>query len=307
MPEPQPVPNDLDQNDYDEFQFLEGHARWAGLQWAGRPAVVRQHQQVEGRTISFLRWGGGDPELVLLHGAGQNAHSWDTFNMAIDRCGIAIDLPGHGHSEWRPDQDYSPATNARSVAQVIGRIAPRARAVLGMSLGGLISIRLAQSSPALIRFLVLIDITPAPPLIDANSSATQIGLLSGPRQFDSWESIVDAAHAHMPHRDRDSIIPGVRHNVKRLNDGSWCWRYDRLTSEDNTRPDHERLWDDLCTTPVNVMLVKGGRSSVVTDAALAELRRRLPAARVEVVAHSGHSVQSDAPIELASLVNDFLA
>jgi esterase len=177
---------------------------------------------------------------------------------------------------------------------------------VGMSLGGLTSIRLASLSPQLVRSLVLIDITPAPPLIDDSSSATPIGLLAGPRQYESWQSIVDAAHAHMPHRDRDSIIPGVRHNVKLLHDGRWGWRYDDLTSGGRSRADYQRLWDDLTTAEMDVRLVKGGRSGIVSDAALAELRRRVPAARIEVLPDSGHSIQSDAPVELATLVNDFL-
>ena len=306
MPKPQPLPVTLDQDDYDEFQFLEGHAQWAGLSWSGRPSPRRQSWQVDGRCVSFLRWGTDDPELVLLHGAGQNAHSWDTFIMAIGRSVIAIDLPGHGHSDWRSDQDYSPATNAQTLRHVVENVAPRARGVVGMSLGGLTSIRLAASRPQL-RSVILVDITPAPPVIDDHASASSIGLLGGPRNFESWQSIVDATHARMPHRDRESIIPGVRHNVKRHHDGTWGWRYDNLASTGSPRPDYQRLWDDLATGAEDVMLVKGGRSGIVTDLALAELTARLPTARIEVLPNSGHSVQSDAPVELAFLVNDFLA
>ena len=305
MPDPQPN-DELDLDDYDEFQFLEGHARWAGLEWKERPSVSRVNRSVNGRTVSFLRWGIEDPELVLLHGAGQNAHSWDTFAMAVERPAIAIDLPGHGHSDWRPDQDYSPAANALAVGEILELAAPRARTIVGMSLGGLTAIRLAASNRPAVVSLVLIDITPSPPLLDLATSSTPIGLLAGPRQFESWQGVVDVVHGRMPHRDRESIIPGVRHNVVKLDDGRWGWRYDRFGSEDSPRPDFESLWDDLATADVTLMLVKGGHSEIVTETALTEFRRRLPTARIEVIAESGHSIQSDTPVELAALVNGFI-
>jgi len=54
-------------------------------------------------------------------------------------------------------------------------------------------------------------------------------------------------------------------------------------------------------------LVRGmAYSSVLNDDAEAELRRRLPGARVEHVEGAGHSVQGDKPIELAALIADFV-
>ena len=56
------------------------------------------------------------------------------------------------------------------------------------------------------------------------------------------------------------------------------------------------------------MLVRGMRpQSVVDDADESELLRRLPNARVEHVSEAGHSVQGDTPLELAGLLNDFVA
>jgi pimeloyl-ACP methyl ester carboxylesterase len=66
------------------------------------------------------------------------------------------------------------------------------------------------------------------------------------------------------------------------------------------------LWDRLEALTMPVMLVRGMRpQSVIDDADEAELSRRLPGARVERVAEAGHSVQGDAPLELAALLEDF--
>ena len=55
------------------------------------------------------------------------------------------------------------------------------------------------------------------------------------------------------------------------------------------------------------MLVRGADSPVVDDADVAELQRRRPDVRVEVVEGAGHSIQGDKPVELAALLDEFLA
>ena len=65
---------------------------------------------------------------MLLHGGGQNAHTWDTVALALGRPLIAIDLPGHGHSARRADRDYGPWRNAEAVAVVLDQAAPPASA-----------------------------------------------------------------------------------------------------------------------------------------------------------------------------------
>jgi esterase len=79
-----------------------------------------------GQTVSALVWGEHPPELVLLHGGGQNAHTWDTVALILGRPLLAVDLPGHGHSDWRADRDYGPWRNAEAVAAVIEQAAPAA-------------------------------------------------------------------------------------------------------------------------------------------------------------------------------------
>jgi pimeloyl-ACP methyl ester carboxylesterase len=54
------------------------------------------------------------------------------------------------------------------------------------------------------------------------------------------------------------------------------------------------------------MLVRGADSPVVDDEDVAELRRRAPAVRVEVVDGAGHSIQGDQPLVLALLLTDFV-
>ena len=106
--------------DYDELSMSADNAAEAGLAWEGPPAVERRFLEgADGASISALVWGDTPPQLVLLHGGAQNAHTWDTMALALGRPLLAVDLPGHGHSDWRPGRDYAPPVLAAEVARAV--------------------------------------------------------------------------------------------------------------------------------------------------------------------------------------------
>src|ERR1700722_7925739 len=89
----------VDRVDYDEFGLFHENSEEYGLPFDGPPAASRAFVEVApGRMVSALVWGGGEPELVFLHGGAQNAHTWDTVALALDRPVVDLDQPGHGHS-----------------------------------------------------------------------------------------------------------------------------------------------------------------------------------------------------------------
>jgi pimeloyl-ACP methyl ester carboxylesterase len=288
---------------YDEFGMLAENAVEAGLPWAGPPAVRRESVGVApGQQVSTIAWGDGDPKLVLLHGGAQNAHTWDTVALALRRPLIAVDLPGHGRSDWRPDRDYWPVRNAEAVAEAVGALAGRAAAVVGMSLGGLTAIRLAATRSDLMRRLVVVDVTPG---VTAAKSAPIAEFVQGPEVFGSFDEVLERTVTYNPTRSVSSLRRGVLHNARELPDGRWAWRYDRLRPPGD-RLDFAGLWADLGAVTTPVMLVCGSASGVVSDEDRAEFRRRQPSARLETVDGAGHSIQGDRPVELAALIDDFV-
>jgi pimeloyl-ACP methyl ester carboxylesterase len=292
---------------YDELGLFRENADEAGLEWHGQPAVVRRHVEVgDGRRVSALVWGEADPNLVLLHGGAQNSHTWDTVALALYRPLVAVDLPGHGHSDWRADHDYSPPSLADDVAVAVRSLAPRARAVVGMSLGGLTAISLAARHPELVRRLVVVDVTPG---VDRAKAEPIITFVSGPERFANFDEILDRTVKHNPTRTVSSLRRGVLHNARELPDGSWEWRYDRerASYSDGVIPNLADLWDELESVTAPLLLVRGGSSGVVGDEDVAELLRRQPKAEVIVVDGAGHSVQGDRPVELAGVIAAFLS
>ena len=285
-----------------EFAYLPENAAQAGVR-GPLPEVTR----VQRGPISALRWGTAPPRVVFLHGGGQNAHTWDTVILGLGLPALAVDLPGHGRSEWREDGDYGPVLNAVAVEPVIGDLAPDADLLVGMSLGGLTGMRLAVNAPDLVRRLVMIDVTPSAPERHEQMTQAQMGavaLVQGERTFPSFEAMVEVAVAASPHRSRESLRRGVFHNAKELADGTWTWRYDSFRKGDGFLG----LWDDVASLHTPTTLVRGGRSFFVSDEDALAFASGAPGfQRTIVVADSGHSVQGDQPRALVEILRSVLS
>jgi pimeloyl-ACP methyl ester carboxylesterase len=298
-------------DDYDEFGLLHENAAEWDLPFV-KPTIVRREVEVAaGQSLSAIVWGAQDPEVVFLHGGGQNAHTWDTVALALGRPAVAVDLPGHGHSYRRDDRNYGPWWNTEALEVALPVLAPNARVVVGMSLGGATTIRLAAVRPDLAPKAVIVDVTPQvndPTRAMTTEERGSVALIGGPPTYESFEAMADATIALSPLRPASAVRRGVRHNSYRLPDGTWRWRYDlfgeRGPSAGNWS-DFVPLWADVSKITGDAMLVRGGLSKFVRDDDVAEMRRRLPALRVEVVDGAGHAIQSDKPLELVRLLEDF--
>ena len=293
---------------YDEFSYFHENAEEHGLPYTGPPHVRREFVDLgDGRRLSALVWGDAEPELVFLHGGAQNAHTWDTVAMALGRPLVCVDLPGHGHSDGYRAGPKDLGANAEDVAVAVEALAPDAAGVVGMSLGGMAALALAAARPALVRALVLVDVTPG---ASADKAAPIVAFVQGPERFDSFDELLERTVQFNPTRSVSSLRRGILHNALQQEDGTWVWRHARHRSADWTLDPGDqfgRLWDAISDLEVPLMLARGMRSqSVVDDADEAELLRRCPRARIERVEEAGHSLQGDTPLELAALIESFV-
>ena len=215
--------------DYDEFGLFHENIAEFALDVAEMPVVERVDTVVAAdddgpRVVSALRWGDSAPEVVFVHGGAQNAHTWDTVALCLGRPTLAVDLPGHGHSGWRSDGAYSPMNMADDLAVVIAELAPTARVVVGMSLGGMTAMELAVRHPTLVASLVMVDITPG---VNAAKTKAVTDFVDGPQSFASFDELLARTTEFNPTRSESSLRRGILHNAQQLPDGSWAWRYDR--------------------------------------------------------------------------------
>ena len=294
--------------DITEFSYLPAQAEALGVPV---PPVERLTLHLpDRRSVSALRFGTGEPQITLLHGAGLNAHTWDTTALAIGRPLLAIDLAGHGDSSWRDDRDYSPRVLATDIAAALDAWTTTPQVVVGQSLGGLTGAALAASRPDLVADLIVVDITPG---IDVSAGPAALReFYAGPTDFATRDELVDRAISLGFGGTRPETERGVFLNTRVRPDGriEWKHHFAHLAAETLSAHDrgseqapsalHATGWDDLAGVTSPLTLVRAARG-FVSEADAVEWQRRVPSARV-VVIEATHNVQETAPRQLADLV-----
>jgi len=302
---------------FDEFSYLPAQAADIGVPV---PTVSRlTHRLADGRVISALRFGDPDsaPEVTFLHGAGLNAHTWDTTVLHLGLPALVLDLPGHGDSSWRDDARYTGGSIAVDVAPAVHEWTNGHRQVLvGHSLGGLAAAALAARHPDLVRSVVLVDISPG---IDPNGAASSIrAFFAGPTDWASRDELVERALTFGLGGTREAATRGVSLNSRVRPDGRVEWKHhfahlaNRLAEDPDAASAVDAAhraeagvlsaagWDDLAAVTAPMTLVTGTRG-FLTDADRSEFLRRVPRAR-HTELDTAHNVHEERPRELAALV-----
>ncbi len=289
-----------------EFSFLAAQAQRLGV---AEPPVSRVTTPLDdGRELSALRFGNSSPQVTLVHGAGLNAHTWDTTVLALGQSVIAIDLPGHGDSSWREDADYRARTLAPDVAAAMRALSDEPQVLVGHSLGGLTAASVAAEHPELVRALILVDIAPG---IDLSAGPSALREFFTVIDFASREEMVDRAMAFGLGGDRADTERGVFHNSRIRPDSRAEWKHHfahlahtalAATEEAGARPlsHDDELWDALERVEAPLLLVRGTRG-YVSETAAEEFSRRLTQAR-RIDVEAGHNVQENDPVTLARII-----
>ncbi|WP_419956842.1 alpha/beta fold hydrolase [Microbacterium candidum] len=311
-------------DDFDEFSFLAAQAASIGVD-GPLPRGERLNLALpDGRTLSALRYGptGTEaPVVTFLHGAGLNAHTWDTTILAMGVPALAIDLAGHGDSSWREDAAYVPRVLAPDVVAALRAWTDAPQVLVGQSLGALTAAAVAASTPELVREVVLIDITPG---IDQNGNAAQLlAFFAGPTDWATRDDLVDKALAFGLGGSRDAATRGVYLNSRVRPDGRVEWKHHFAhlaaaaanagpsTSSGTGQNDAisavlaETGWDDLAAIASPITFIRGDHG-YVTGAEAEEFSRRVPTASI-VVVPTGHNVQEEIPSDLGRLLAEHVA
>jgi pimeloyl-ACP methyl ester carboxylesterase len=293
-----------------EFSYLPQQAQALNVPV---PPVERTALRLsDGRELSALRFGEEPPVVTLLHGAGLNAHTWDTTALLLQQPVLAIDLAGHGDSSWRDDLDYSARTLADDVILALETWAAEPQILVGQSLGGLTAAAVASARPDLVRELITVDITPG---IDTSEGPAALReFYAGPTEFASRDELVERAMAFGLGGSRADTERGVFFNSRIRADGrvEWKHHFAHLAAQvfapagsssqvGGSAPVLRATgWDDLAGAQAPITLVRA-TSGFVSEADGDELLRHIPTARV-IAMNASHNVQETAPRELADLI-----
>lgn len=270
----------------------------AGKTVADRQAIRRtRFRSPDGVELVADELGPADaPVVILLHGGGQTRHSWAGAMHALAGRGyrvINFDARGHGDSDWSADGAYELAHRAADLRAITATL-PGPFALVGASLGGATSIHAIAEGmqPAA---LVLVDIVPNPE--QAGIDRIVNFMRANPDGFASLDEAVDAVSAYNPERPRPANGNGLMRNLRLRDNGRLYWHWDPRTVA--AGPSLHQATVEASTAimaargDVPVLVVRGLKSDVVSDAGIAAFRAQLPALEVADVSGAGHMVAGD--------------
>jgi pimeloyl-ACP methyl ester carboxylesterase len=230
---------------------------------------------------------------------------WDEMRPLLERGHrvISVDLLGHGGSE-KPGSGYTPPNQADAVAEALERLRVSDATIVGHSLGGSVTVALAQEHPQLVGRAVIIDMPP-------DNSYGDLGFIAGlafqPVLGEAlWQIKPDFSVreglevAFAPGFD---VPDAFVEDVKRLT----YTAYDDSPGGNDDFLDEEPLDQRMQASGKPLMVLMGAEEQIVNDPqrALEQYKRAVPAAQIHLIAGAGHSPNVEKPRESARLVLAF--
>ena len=236
------------------------------------------------------------PTILMLHGGGQNRHSWKKTGQVLADQGfhvIAVDTRGHGDSDRAPGADYALESLSGDVLHIIDTVA-RPVVIIGASMGGLTGILVASlAGPEKVTKLVLVDVVPR--FEKTGSARIRDFMFNHVHGFDSLEEAADVVAEYLPHRSKPRSPEGLKKNL-RLRDGRWYWHWDPafLTKPDDDPFDRtDKLEAAAIGLQIPILLIRGKLSDVVSTAGVHDFLAKVPGAEFVELSGAGHTAAGD--------------
>ena len=298
----------------EEARHLAAVATAAGVGVTRVVLPEHEHVVLDGMRLHYLDWGspGGDQgtPVVFLHGGGLNAHTWDIVCLALreeHHC-YALDLRGHGDSEWSPVMDYGLGAHLRDLEAFADHLGTARFFLAGQSLGGIIGIGYASRHPRRLAGLVAVD---CGPFAGSQAGIDRLAAFTlDSREFASLDEAVMRALAFNPRRDPRLLRYSLQHNMRRLPDGRWTWKRDqRHLSRQRLAAlvaQIRALAPQARAIACPILIVRGADSDLFSADQAAAFAALVRDGTVVTVSDSGHNVQGDNPAGLLAAIRPFL-
>jgi pimeloyl-ACP methyl ester carboxylesterase len=258
--------------------------------------------------LHYLDYGTeGRPPMLCVHGGAAHAHWFDYVapGFAPDFHVRAVDLRGHGDSEWAAPPVYSFEKYASDLNEVVEKLDLRDFVLIGHSMGGMVSLVYAATHSGRVSRLVLVDTT-------MHMSKESIGRL---RDLGARPAKDYATHDELISRYRlqpegpnlaaSEVIRHVAaHSGRQTAEGTWRHKFDRSLYAIFERRDGRPYWNHI---KVPALLVKGEHSSRVNAEILAQVKARSPQVELVEVPNSDHHITLDNPGGFVDAVRAWLA
>lgn len=222
--------------------------------------------------LHYAVWGDeSNPPLLLIHGNRDHARTWDQVALELKReyCVYAVDLRGHGDSQWSVGSQYSLPEFVLDVAMLGRELNRNPLTVIGHSLGGAVALEYTGVFPQFVKKVVAVEGL-GPPLREPVSASSRMRSWIGqmqefdtrtPRRYASLQAATKRMLEENPHLTLEMAQHLTLHGMRPNDDGTLSWKFDnyvRLHSpyEFNIAEARE-IWNQIrCPT----LLVRGSES-----------------------------------------------
>jgi pimeloyl-ACP methyl ester carboxylesterase len=274
-----------------------------------------------GFNIHYTAWGDASlPVVIAWHGLARTGRDFDALaeHLAPHYRVICPDTIGRGLSQWSkaPKDDYSFATYARIVLDLMDALHIEKAHWVGTSMGGALGLVCAAAIelPAFqgrIRSLVLNDIAPEISAVAVDRIKAYAGQ---PPAFDTvpeLEAFFRQAYAPFGFQTDAQWTHLAETSTRRLPDGRVTPHYDPAITQQFFRevPEYP-MWTEYEALNIPVMVMRGANSDLISPATVADMQTRGPGAKGLLRAHEiegcGHAPALNIPAQWR-LITDFLA
>ena len=273
---------------------------WADRYWTSRDGLKLHYRDYAGPAAR--------PPLLMLPGLTRNSRDFETIAAlyAGDWRVIAVDFRGRGMSEWDPQSArYQPPTYAMDVLQLLDELEIEEAVFLGTSLGGLVTMILAQIAPRRIAGVLLNDVGPELNLVGIDRIKSYVGR---PIAFGNWEEAVAElrrrhSEIHPAYGEEDWRTYARR--VCRETERGVEFDYDMAIAEpfeasnSGEAPDLWPFYKALAGRPV--LVLRGEHSDLLPDPVAERMASEIPDVEVVTVPGVGHAPDLNEPEALAAI------
>jgi 8-oxo-dGTP diphosphatase len=262
-----------------------------------------QFLAIHGLRLRYLEQGpeSGRP-MVLLHGTGDNIHTWDliTPHLASHFRVVALDQRGHGKSDRAVPPAYRCGDYMLDLTAFIDTLGLEDLILLGHSMGALHASLYAALNPGRVAALIHVDIEPCPP--DWNRKYL-LGLYKNlPDSYASREDYMGEIAKNCPYA-RMEHLQDLAANSLEQREGRWYRTYDR---EILAGFDHYDLLGHLPAIRCPALVIRGAESRVLGRQAAEQMAKAMPAAEMVEIPRATHPAHLDNPDGFRAAVMGFL-
>lgn len=273
----------------------------------------------DGLRLHYWEW--GDPKeetYVFVHGVRDQGRSWEPFLGALRTRGVpikhavAIDLRGHGDSEWpSTSRGYQHEDFLSDLAGLLKHLDKEPLTIIGHSLGGSMCMLYAGAFPDKVRRMVLLE--SLGPFARADDEVPNIiaERLKGrdyveiPFPYESLAAAAKALQKAFPLIPDNAALHMARHGTN-YKGGKYRWKHDPILRYRTTTAMSEgQIEAFIRRLQCPILFVYGTESGFMKSVRGARVKL-FSNARIVPVEGAGHHIPHEKPEELAALVAPFL-